>query len=157
VQISYGKLLDIFWDGHDPASQSWSRQYRNILFYHTDEQRKLAEESRERLESDLRRKIVTEIVPFKAFHLAEDYHQKHALRNYSGLLEEFEIMYPKNRDMVSSTAATRVNGYLGGNGSCDQLRSEIQDLGLSEKGNSTLTDIVCGENRSKSCTPKGCF
>jgi len=155
--ISYEKLLEIFWDGHDPTSQSWSRQYRNILFYHSGEQKKLAEESRDRQASELKRKIVTEILPFKEFYPAEDYHQKHTLRSYHGLFEEFRMEYPLIGDLISSTAAARVNGYLGGNGTCDLLMSEIQDLGLSERGNRTLLDVVCGGSITKSCTAKGCY
>jgi peptide-methionine (S)-S-oxide reductase len=156
ARISYEKLLEIFWDGHDPTSQSWSRQYRNILFYNSDEQKELAVESRDRLASELKRNIVTELVPFKAFYPAEDYHQKHALRGYPGLFEEFRTTYPRIGDLISSTAAARVNGYLGGNGTCELLRSEIQDLGLSERGNRTLSDVVCGGSITKSCTAKGC-
>jgi len=117
----------------------------------------LAEESRDRLASDLKRKIVTELVPFKKFYPAEDYHQKHTLRSYPGLFEELKMKYPLNGDLISSTAAARVNGYLGGNGTCDLLMSEIQDLGLSERGNKTLLDVVCRGNISKSCTAKGCY
>lgn len=155
--ISYEKLLEIFWDGHDPTSRSWSRQYRNILFYHTDEQKRLAEESRDRLASELKRRIVTELLPFKGFYPAEDYHQKHALRGYPGLFEEFKIKYPRIGDLISSTAASRVNGYLGGYGTCDHLTSGINDLGLSERGNRTLLDVVCKGTISKTCTAKGCY
>jgi len=116
----------------------------------------LAEESRNRLASELKRKIVTELVPFKKFYPAEDYHQKHVLRGYPGLFEEFKMKYPLTSDLISSTAAARVNGYLGGNGTCDLLMSEIEDLGLSEPGNNTLLDVVCGGNISRSCTAKGC-
>ncbi|MGB5616246.1 MAG: peptide-methionine (S)-S-oxide reductase, partial [Desulfobacterales bacterium] len=44
-QVSYNDLLDIFWQNHDPSSRAWSKQYMAAVFYHTDEQKKLAEES----------------------------------------------------------------------------------------------------------------
>ncbi len=66
------------------------------------------------------------------------------LRNDSALLDEFETKYPSVEQLISSTAAARVNGYLGGSGTCDQLRSEINDLGLSESGRNRLLREVCG-------------
>ncbi|MEJ2315296.1 MAG: peptide-methionine (S)-S-oxide reductase [Nitrospirota bacterium] len=50
-KVSYEELLRVFWGGHDPGSQSWSRQYRNILFYHDPKQKELALKSRERLDT----------------------------------------------------------------------------------------------------------
>jgi hypothetical protein len=149
-------LLEIFWDSHDPTSQSWSRQYRNILFYHTKEQKKSAEESRDSLASETKDIIVTELLPFTGFYLAENYHQKHMLRNYPVLMEEFKAKYPRLEDLISSTAVARVNGYLGGNGRCDQLKEEIDILGLSESGRKRLLENVCGGNTGMSCPTKKC-
>ena len=50
--------------------------------------------------------------------------------------------YPRHRDLVDSTAAARLNGYVGGHGSREQLLKEIDDLGLSESGRETLEDLV---------------
>jgi hypothetical protein len=66
------------------------------------------------------------------------------LRNNSALLEEFEAVYPSVEELISSTAVARVNGYLGGSGTCDQLKSEINDFGLSESGRKRLLRDVCG-------------
>jgi len=154
--ISYNELLNIFWESHDPTAQSWSRQYRNMLFYHTEEQRLLAEESKERLASGMKREIVTDIIPFTKFYLAEDYHQKYMLRNNPALMKEFEALYPDVQDFIASTAAARVNGYMGGNGTCDQLKSEIRSLGLSESGSTVLIRQVCGGNAAMSCPSGGC-
>ena len=81
--ISYDKLLDVFWKSHDPTQLNkqgpdTGPQYRSVIFYHTDEQKKLAEQSKQKLaKSGHTRKIVTEISPFKAFYPAEDYHQNY--------------------------------------------------------------------------------
>jgi peptide-methionine (S)-S-oxide reductase len=148
--------LEIFWESHNPTSQSWSQQYRNVLFYHTEEQQKIAEESRDRLASETKSTIVTELLPFTGFYLAEDYHQKHRLRNYPALMEEFEAKYPLIKDLISSTAVTKVNGYLGGNGTCDLLKSKIHELGLTENGNRKLLNEVCGGSIGMSCPTKKC-
>lgn len=81
-RVSYKKLLDVFWrhvDPTDPGGQFVDRgpQYRTVIFYHNDEQKRLAEESRKELENSGRfdRPIVTEIIKFSKFYMAEEYHQ----------------------------------------------------------------------------------
>jgi peptide-methionine (S)-S-oxide reductase len=82
--ISYEQLLDVFWDLHDPTTPNRQgpdvgHQYRSVIFYYNDEQRKEAEESKQRLQASGRFKsdIVTEIVPAPRFWRAEEYHQRY--------------------------------------------------------------------------------
>ena len=82
--ISFEKLLDVFWHTHDPTTlnrqgNDVGTQYRSAIFYHNDEQREVAENSKRGLEKEgmYRDPIVTEIVPFKKFYVAEDYHKKY--------------------------------------------------------------------------------
>lgn len=156
-RISYEELLDIFWNSHDPTQTSWSQQYKKAVFYHDEKQRMLAEKSKKRLEADIGSRIKTSILPYKAFYLAEDYHQKHVLRGHPRLIEEFENTYPNIDALVFSTAAARVNGYLGGNSTCDRLKSEIDGLGLSEAGRKELAGQVCGGNIELFCPTKTCL
>ncbi len=81
-KISYKELLDVFWrhvDPTDPGGQFVDRgsQYRTAIFYHDDQQRRLAEESKLELEQSGRfgKPIVTPIVKLETFYSAEDYHQ----------------------------------------------------------------------------------
>ena len=140
--VSYKELLDIFWNSHNPTAEVWDRQYMSLIFYHNDEQKKLAMESKEREEAGRNRKIYTEIVPFTTFHLAEDYHQKYELQQVPVLRDEFSTKYPDTEDLIASTAAARVNGYLGGYGTSAVLQEELSSFGLSEAGNKKLLDIV---------------
>jgi hypothetical protein len=137
-------LLEIFWDSHNPTLPAWSQQYKTGVFYNNEEQKRIAEESKDELASVTKGKIITEVLPLNKFYLAEDYHQKHMLRNNSALSEEFEAKYPSVEQLISSTAVARVNGYLGGSGTCDQLQSEIDGFGLSESGRKRLLKEVCG-------------
>lgn len=82
--VSYENLLDIFWNIHDPSTLNRQgpdigTQYRSIIFYHSEEQEKLATESKNKLSSSRKskNKIVTEIVPYKDFFKAEEYHQNY--------------------------------------------------------------------------------
>lgn len=151
--ISYSELLDIFWKSHSPTRQSWSRQYMSAIFYHSKEQKRLAEESRSGEEKRRKSRIYTEIVPYTGFYLAEDYHQKYRLRQHPDLMSEFREMYPDGSDLVNSTAAARVNGYLEGYGTADGLRRSLGSLGLSQKGQRSLLDAF-PETRPGGCPIK---
>jgi peptide methionine sulfoxide reductase msrA/msrB len=87
-KISYRQILDVFWrhvDPTDPGGQFVDRgsHYRTVIFYHDDEQKRLAEESKRALENSGRFKgpIVTEITKFLKFYPAEDYHQDYYKTN----------------------------------------------------------------------------
>jgi peptide-methionine (S)-S-oxide reductase len=82
--ISYDDLLKVFWKIHDPTSinrqgEDEGPQYRSVIFYHTEEQRRAALKSYRTL-TDMRAfrlPIVTQLMPMKAFYRAEDYHQNY--------------------------------------------------------------------------------
>lgn len=140
-KITYAQLLEEFWANHSPCRPSWSRQYASLIFVHDEVQRKAAEASKAAYEKS-HGKVATEILPYTGFTLAESYHQKYSLRYEEDLMAEFAAIYPKAADFVNSTAAARVNGYLGGNGSAEQLKREIDRLGLSEAGRERLKEAV---------------
>lgn len=141
AQISYEELLSAFWSNHVPTLQPWSRQYMSVIFYHNEEQKSLAQASLQQEESRLGKKIYTEIIPFREFYLAEDYHQKYYLRGEPELFSEYAAIYPETGRLIQSTAAARVNGYLGGNGDFESLQKQVDSLGLSAAGMEKLLEI----------------
>jgi hypothetical protein len=144
TQISYRQLLEVFWNSHNPIYEPWSRQYVSIIFYHSEEQKRLAIETKESEEARLGKHIFTEIVPFSEFYLAEDYHQKYYLRQEPALMAEFSAIYPAAEDFIASTAVARVNAYVGGYGELATLEKELGLLGLSEAGIKRLLEIAAG-------------
>ena len=140
-QVSFEDLLEVFWTSHSPTARSWSRQYASFIFIHDTAQRLQAEASLKRWEAKLGRKIQTRIVDFSSFTLAEDYHQKYRLRN-SSIEKEYLAIYPGLLDFVNSTAVTRVNGYLAGHGTPEQLARDMQRLGLSGSSLEKLRRVV---------------
>lgn len=147
TRISYQELLDVFWAGHDPSSPPRSRQYASIIFYHNDEQGRLAQESKERQESRCNCQVYTEIIPAAEFYPAEEYHQKYRLQQSSEFMSEFSAIYPNSDDFVNSTAVARVNGYLDGYGTLADLQAEIDDFGLSPAARQRLLDLVSRRER----------
>ena len=130
ARISYEKLLDVFWESHDPTRQVWSRQYMSALFFHNEEQKRLAIKTRDRQAARRGQKIYTEVRPASSFYLAEAYHQKHALRGHNDLMAVLGTLYDNNHDFVNATAMARINGYLGGYGSMKSLEEELKRLSL---------------------------
>jgi peptide-methionine (S)-S-oxide reductase len=83
-RLTYDDMLTVFWDNHNPTTLNRQgpdigTQYRSAIFYHDEEQKKAALESKEERENSgrYRSPIVTEITPASAFYEAEDYHQQY--------------------------------------------------------------------------------
>jgi methionine-S-sulfoxide reductase len=140
-KVTYPELLEVFWKSHDPTAQPWSRQYLSIIFYHGEDQKNAALLSRRQAETQLGREIQTEVIPLTAFYRAEDYHQKYYLQKKPELFSEFAIIYPETGRLTGSTAAARVNGFLGGYGSLKSLQEQIDSFGLSPSGKERLLQI----------------
>ncbi|HTK81127.1 MAG TPA: peptide-methionine (S)-S-oxide reductase MsrA [Bacteroidota bacterium] len=84
AQVSYPELLEVFWKTHDPTTlnrqgNDAGTQYRSAIFYHSEEQKELAEHYKKELDSAgaFDNPIVTEISPYQNFYKAEDYHQNY--------------------------------------------------------------------------------
>lgn len=87
-QVSYAEMLEIFWKTHDPTTlnqqgNDFGTQYRSVIFTHNDEQQKLANEYKKKLnEAGIwKDPIVTEITPFSNYYTAEKYHQDYYNQN----------------------------------------------------------------------------
>ena len=81
-QVGYDDLLDVFWKSHDPTQLNRQGpdvgdQYRTAIFFHSPEQETAAKESKEKVQADFGRPIVTEITAAEHFWPAEEYHQRY--------------------------------------------------------------------------------
>jgi peptide-methionine (S)-S-oxide reductase len=86
AKITYQKLLDVFWHNIDPVAANRQfcdigSQYRSAIFYHDENQKRLAEESKKALGKRFKEPIVTEIVAATEFYPAEDYHHDYYVKN----------------------------------------------------------------------------
>lgn len=105
--ISYAHLLKIFWATHDPTTLNRQgadvgTQYRSVIFYHNDDQKREAEESKQNLEKagHFESNIVTEIVPYQNFYQAEDYHQNY-YENNTGAAYCSLVIAPKIQKLIT--------------------------------------------------------
>ncbi len=82
TKITYENLLNVFWRNIDPTVQNkqfcdTGNQYRSEIFYHNDQQKKIAQASKAKIQKQLNKNIFTQITPAKKFYPAEDYHQNY--------------------------------------------------------------------------------
>jgi methionine-S-sulfoxide reductase len=151
TQITYSELLGIFWGNHNPTYQFVSQQYKPIIFYHNFDQRQLAYETKFLKEVELNQTADTEIRAYTGFYIAEDYHQKYRLQQERTVFKEFKEIYPNIGDLIDSTAAARVNGFISGYGDPDLLLDELGNLGLSETAEQILIELFNERKDRKYC------
>jgi peptide-methionine (S)-S-oxide reductase len=84
ARVTFAQLVDVFWQIHDPTTLNrqgpdFGTQYRSVIFYSDEDERKAAEESKRRLDESgqLGRPVVTQIVPAAEFYRGEEYHQRY--------------------------------------------------------------------------------
>lgn len=110
-KISYAKVLELFWHAHDPTQinrqgNDVGTQYRSVIFYENDEQKRIAEQSKVEAQTELSKPIATEISPLKKFYVAESYHQDYFKNNPGNPYCQF-VVRPKVDKFKKSLPAER--------------------------------------------------
>lgn len=103
--ISYERLLEVFWDAHDPTTldrqgADVGTQYRSVIFYHDEKQKVAAKKSKREAQKAFDDQIVTEIKPLTNFSEAENYHQDYFQNNPNAPYCVF-VIKPKLEKMKS--------------------------------------------------------
>jgi peptide-methionine (S)-S-oxide reductase len=133
-KLSYEQLLRQIW-AHRRRGRSYNRQYMEAVFCMDAEQEAIAR----------RLDISAPVILGARFHLAEDYHQKYYLRHDRTLSAELADYAP--RELVESTVAARLNGYVAGRGTLGQLEDELPRFGLSTAAATHLERLVASRTR----------
>jgi peptide methionine sulfoxide reductase MsrA len=128
--VSYQELLNLAKAQGDFDGMSFSRQYRSVVLYHNDQQRKTA-----------RMMGIKQLEPFRNFTRAEDYHQKYYLQQ-SPVAEDFFKRYPDAKSFTDSTAVTRANGIVGGYVNKSRLKRIVPELGVTQSHQKALYDMA---------------
>ena len=134
AKLSYEELLGQIW-ANRRGGWSSSPQYMEAVFCMDAEQEATAR----------RLGISAPIVSGARFYRAEDYHQKYYLRHDRTLIAELADYAP--RELVESTVAARLNGYVAGRGTRAQLHDELPELGLSAAAATHLDRLVASRTR----------
>ncbi|XP_015930552.1 peptide methionine sulfoxide reductase MsrA [Parasteatoda tepidariorum] len=128
TETNFKTLLNHFWNSHDPT-ELHKRQYRSAVFYRDSEEQNIACESKKEIEGKIGRSVATAIEAFDKFYNAEDYHQKYFLQTHHKAL--FKSLGIKQQDLVNSTLAAKLNGYIVGENSLEAFDAECKSLGLT--------------------------
>jgi hypothetical protein len=127
--VTFDRLLEVFWEDHDPCAVAPSDQYKAILFFHDADQEREARASAKWQEERAEDPIRTEIRPAGTFWPAEDYHQKYYLR-HSRLGPLVRKAFATEAAFIASRLAARANGLVGGHATIDAVRAEARTLGI---------------------------
>lgn len=137
-QVTFDEVLDLYFAGHRPTRPPWKRQYMSALFFHDEAQRRLIEMRCAQAAEQWGEELHLEILPAESFYRAEDHHQKYYLQRHPELMEELGASYPDFEGLVDSTAAARLNGFLGGARTHVMQNEDLGRYGLSETGQRIL-------------------
>ena len=104
--ISYDKLLEVFWEAHDPTTlnrqgNDSGTQYRSIILYSDESQHAAAEKSKAEIAKHLSKTVTTQIVPLTQFYPAEDHHQNYYNEHKTQGYCQF-IIRPKLRKLIDA-------------------------------------------------------
>ncbi len=99
AKVTFSQILDVFWRAHDPTTLNRQgpdkgTQYRSVIFYHDEAQKRLAEASKQSAQESIKGRIVTEIAPLTTFYPAEDYHRAY-YEHHKGALYCQAVIAPK--------------------------------------------------------------
>jgi len=149
---SYENLLNIFWAQHNPTLPFWRRQYMAAVWYHDSKQEEVIYKTRDEIQAKRGKEVKTQILPAVKFYDAEDYHQKYSLGRYRD--DVVKALHLENDDdFIASHAAARLNGFLGGNGSCEDLEREIDSFGLPHDLRAKILEVVWSKNGQHGTCP----
>jgi hypothetical protein len=147
----YDRLLAVFLDAHDPTAPAWSRQYASFVFAADEAQEKAAAAALAAYERERGEKVATRVVRGARFWPAEAYHQKYYLRAHRALLAEVIARVGSDADLVASTVGARVNGYVGGEGTRDEVARALDDALWPRAARERLLVLLDGVAPSPRC------
>ncbi|MDW0116085.1 peptide-methionine (S)-S-oxide reductase MsrA [Sporosarcina thermotolerans] len=140
--LRYEDVLRHFWRNHYPNRDQYKgRQYLSLLRCHDDKQLELAEIVKREMEEELGESIETDIAELTGFTLAEERHQKYYLKRYPKALEQLGGLYRGADELLDSTFAARLNGFVKGFRSKDSLLEEIADWEIDVEAKRVLSDL----------------
>ena len=137
--IRYAQLVEEALAQGNFGGAAYSRQYRSVVFYHTPEQKEIAE------------KICPSVEPGGVFTRAEDYHQKYYLQQ-SNVVRDFYAMFPGDPAFTDATATMRANAIVGGFLPRERVEALLPQLGVSASTARSLLQLA-GQAQPGCATP----
>lgn len=139
-RVSYDQLLEIFWTAHNPCRRPWSRQYMSAVFYAGEAQREAIERTR-KLYVGEDQTVHTEISKLDRFWVAEDYHQKYALRSDGELAAQVLGFFTSEAEFREAPVVTKLNAFCAGELSREDFDAELAKFGYHAIGDGVVEGI----------------
>jgi len=111
------------------------------LFYTNDEEKKLAEQSKEKHKAKKKTEIYTKILPLTSFTNAEDYHQKYYLRTFNGG-KIVQLLGFSDKEIINSTLAARLNAAVDGKCGSERVDKELENAGIKEDVKKQVMELL---------------
>ena len=128
-KIDYKQLLSIFWKNHKP-SMTYQKQYWSLIIFIDEEQKMLAQDFLHHFTKDSFDPIHTKLIPYNDFVSAESYHQKYTLQIHPWVIVAINVRSAK--ELEDSQVCTKLNGFLSGYGTLDELSEAAKTFSLSK-------------------------
>ncbi|WP_256758384.1 peptide-methionine (S)-S-oxide reductase MsrA [Cohnella sp. WQ 127256] len=141
--ISYGELLTVFWNNHNPININGykGRQYQSLLLYRNEEQEETIHRMKKRMELD-KGSLETEIVPYTEFHIAEPRHQKYYVKRFPNAIGKLSTLYPSEEELMNATLAARLNGLAKGFANLEHIQREIHQWPISTDNQAEFIQLI---------------
>ena len=121
----------------------------SAIFFHDEDQREAAENSKVAVEKKKGRSTQTLILNAESFYNAEGYHQKYLLQQHPWLLEALEI---EPDELNESHVAAKLNGFVGGYGKVGEFDADWEKLGLNEKMAKYVREKMTSQRFGRGCS-----
>jgi len=128
--VSYEELVRTFFRSCSDTTPRGG-QYRSAIFYHNPDQLEIAKRIKEEAEIKRKTKLYASLEPVGNFYLAEDYHQKYYLQNKTKLMKLCGLDKLPIAEFIASPIASRLNGFIDGQGNLATLKKELPQYALS--------------------------
>ncbi len=140
--VSYEDLIHYYFQNFDTRTRPFSLRVNSIIYYRNDSEKMTAQSIKEGYESDYGAGLYAKIDKLDVFYLAEDRHQLSYLKSEISLYNEIRMIYPTSDKQLLSILASKLNGYIAGYGSKENLNQILDQSGLSEPSINRINDIV---------------
>lgn len=144
--LSYEDLVTLYFSIYDATARPFSQRVTSVIYYRNTEEQALAEKVKSSVEAQSEKGIFTILRPIDTFYLAEAKHQLSYLKQEVSLYGEVEAMFGDQDRLLLSILASKLNGFIAGYGSTQEIDDVLEQSSLSAASLERL-DFIIGHHQ----------